>query len=304
MAYLDSIRVFVRVVDLGSITAGGGDLRLSPAVASNRIKALEDRLGIRLFNRTTRRLTPTEAGRQYYDHARRILDALGDAEAMVAGFSNKPNGEIRVTAPLGIGRRIIAPLVPDFNALYPDILVRLRLSDRKVDIFAEGVDVAFVLGTLLDSDMKARKISDCPRILCAASTYLQARGTPRVPSDLTTQKHRCLLLRFPGSAGNSWMLQTEDGPQKVTVSGPYDADEGDVLTDWALAGHGIVNKPLFEVADHIKSGALVRVLAETPPPPSRFACLYPHRRLQDPKVRLFVDYMITQCRNRVAQMSG
>ena len=273
-------------------------------MASNRIKALEDRLGIRLFNRTTRRLTPTEAGRQYYDHARRILDALGDAEAMVAGFSNKPNGEIRVTAPLGIGRRIIAPLVPDFNALYPDILVRLRLSDRKVDIFAEGVDVAFVLGTLLDSDMKARKISDCPRILCAASTYLQARGTPRVPSDLTTQKHRCLLLRFPGSAGNSWMLQTEDGPQKVTVSGPYDADEGDVLTDWALAGHGIVNKPLFEVADHIKSGALVRVLAETPPPPSRFACLYPHRRLQDPKVRLFVDYMITQCRNRVAQMSG
>ena len=304
MAYLDSIRVFVRVVDLGSITAGGRDLRLSPAVASNRIKALEDRLGIRLFNRTTRRLTPTEAGRQYYDHARRILDALGDAEAMVAGFSNKPNGEIRVTAPLGIGRRIIAPLVPDFNALYPDILVRLRLSDRKVDIFAEGVDVAFVLGTLLDSDMKARKINDCPRILCAASTYLQARGTPRVPSDLTTQKHRCLLLRFPGSAGNSWMLQTEDGPQKVTVSGPYDADEGDVLTDWALAGHGIVNKPLFEVADHIKSGALVRVLAETPPPPSRFACLYPHRRLQDPKVRLFVDYMITQCRNRVAQMSG
>lgn len=304
MAYLDSIRVFVRVVDLGSITAGGRDLRLSPAVASNRIKALEDRLGIRLFNRTTRRLTPTEAGRQYYDHARRILDALGDAEAMVAGFSNKPNGEIRVTAPLGIGRRIIAPLVPAFNALYPDIQVRLRLSDRKVDIFAEGVDVAFVLGTLLDSDMKARKISDCPRILCAASAYLQAHGTPHVPSDLTTQKHRCLLLRFPGSAGNSWMLQTEDGPQKVTVSGPYDADEGDVLTDWALAGHGIVNKPLFEVADHIKSGALVRVLAETPPPPSRFACLYPHRRLQDPKVRLFVDYMITQCRNRVAQMSG
>ncbi|MEX0969335.1 MAG: LysR family transcriptional regulator [Paracoccaceae bacterium] len=304
MAYLDSIRVFVRVVDLGSITAGGRDLRLSPAVASNRIKALEDRLGIRLFNRTTRRLTPTEAGRQYYDHARRILDALGDAEAMVAGFSNKPNGEIRVTAPLGIGRRIIAPLVPAFNALYPDIQVRLRLSDRKVDIFAEGVDVAFVLGTLLDSDMKARKISDCPRILCASTAYLKSHGTPVVPSDLTTQKHRCLLLRFPGSAGNSWMLQTEDGLQKVSVSGPYDADEGDVLTDWALAGHGIVNKPLFEVAGHIKSGALVRVLEDTPPPPSRFACLYPHRRLQDPKVRLFVDYMITQCRNRVVQMNG
>jgi len=302
MAYLDAIRVFVRVVDLGSITAGGRDLRLSAAVASNRIKALEDKLGIRLFNRTTRRLTPTEAGREYYKYAQRILEALDDAEGMVAGYSSKPRGDIRVTAPLGVGRRIVAPLVPAFHAQYPDISIRLRLSDRKVDIFDEGVDVAFVLGTLQDSDMKARKIMDCKRVLCAAPSYLAAHGTPMKPEDLVSDKHRCLLLRFPGSPEFTWMLEGGDGPQKYAISGPYDADDGDVLTDWALAGQGIVNKPTFEVARHLASGALVQVLASTPPTPARFACLYPHRRLQDPKVRLFVDFMLTQCRARVQEM--
>lgn len=304
MPYLDSIKVFVRTVELGSITAGGRDQRLTPAVASNRIKELENRLGIRLFNRTTRKIAPTEIGRIYYEYARKVMDALDEAESVVAGFSEKPRGAISVTAPLGLARRVIAPLVPDFNDKYPEITIRLRLSDRKVDLFDEGVDVAFVLGTLEDSNLKIRKIADCRRVLCAAPSYLDTYGTPETPGDLVNGQHRCLLLRFPGSTDYFWLLETEEGVRKITVSGPYDADEGDVLTEWAIQGRGIVNKPYFEVASHIKSGALVPVLESTPPPVSSFACLYPHRRFQDPKVRLFVDYMIDHCRASVKEMSG
>lgn len=302
MPYLDSIRVFARTVELGSITAAGRDQRITPAVASNRIKELENRLGIRLFNRTTRKLAPTEIGHLFYEHAIKIIAALDQAEAVVAGFSQKPRGAIKVTAPLGLGRRIIAPLVPEFNDLYPEIEIRLRLSDRKVDVFGEGVDVAFVLGDLQDSDMKIRKIMDCQRLLCAAPKYLEKHGNPTRPQELLGNEHSCLLLRFPGSQEWYWSLKTRDGIQKFNVSGPFDADEGDVLTQWALAGRGIVNKPYFEVAEHIRSGALVPILRSSPPPDAQFACLYPHRRLQDPKIRLFVDFMIEKCRNKVKQI--
>lgn len=302
MPYLDSIKVFVRTVELGSITAGGRDQRLTPAVASNRIKELENRLGIRLFNRTTRKITPTEIGRIYYEYARKVMDALDESESVIAGFSDKPRGAISVTAPLGLARRVIAPLVPAFNDLYPEIAIRLRLSDRKVNLFDEGVDVAFVLGTLEDSNLKVRKIAECRRVLCAAPTYLETFGTPESPNDLVNGNHRCLLLRFPGSSEYFWQLETEDGVRKFNVHGPYDADEGDVLTEWAIQGRGIVNKPYFEVAAHIKSGALTPILEATPPPESSFACLYPHRRFQDPKIRLFVDYMIEHCRARVKGM--
>lgn len=304
MPYLDSIRVFVRTVELGSITAAGRDQRLTPAVASNRIKELEGRLGLRLFNRTTRKLVPTEVGRLYYDYATKIVDAVEQSEAIVAGHAKAPKGAIKVTAPLGIGRRIIAPHVPAFHAAYPDISVRLRLSDRKVDLFNEGVDVAFVLGDLQDSNMKIRNILDCRRVLCAAPAYLEKMGTPQNPEDLLNKPHSCLLLRFPGSTEYFWMLETDQGPRKFNVVGPYDADEGDVLTAWAVDGYGIVNKPYFEVAALIAAGVLVPVLETTPPPQSRFACMYPHRRLQDPKVRLFVDFMIRKCKQQVQVLNG
>lgn len=298
MSYLDSLRVFIRVVDLGSITSGGRDLRLTPAVASKRLKELEARLGVRLLNRTTRSLTPTEVGKAYYDHARKVISALDESEAVIAGFSGRPHGAIRVTAPLGIGRRVVAPLVPVFAENYPEVEIRMRLSDRKVDILADGLDVAFFLGVLQDSNLKFRKIVDCDRILCAAPAYLAKRGVPRVPDDLMTG-HNCLLLRFPRSPEYFWTLQTPDGPRKLEVGGQYDADDGDVLTEWALDGRGIVNKPRFDIADHLASGALVEVLPDTPPEPASLGCLYPHRRLQDPKIRLFVDFMIREARRRM-----
>ncbi len=301
MPYLESLRVFVRVVELGSITSGGRDLRLTPAVASNRVKELESRLGVRLFNRTTRNLSPTEVGKVFYDHARKVIETLDEAEAVVAGFSDKPRGTIRVTAPLGVGRRIVAPLIPAFADKYPNVDVQLRLSDRKVDLFEDGLDVAFVLGELKDSNLKLRKIADCDRVLVAAPEYLETHGTPQTPDDLLGD-HNCLLLRFPRSPEYFWTLQTEDGLRKIEAKGRYDADDGDVLTQWALEGAGIANKPRFDVVQHLKSGALVEVLSDTPPLPASFGCLYPHRKLQDPKIRLFVDFVASESKQRIAQL--
>ncbi len=297
MPYLESLRVFVRTVELGSITAGGRDLRLTPAVASNRIKELERRLAVRLFNRTTRKLTPTEMGQVFYEHARTIVLALEDAEAAISDFSGNPRGTVRVTAPLGIGKRLVAPLVPLFVDRYPDVSVRLRLSDRKVDILEDGLDVAFFIGRPPDSNLKMRKIMDTPRVLCAAPAYLERHGTPSGPEDL--MGHNCLLLRYPRSPEYFWTLRTPDGELRMDVSGRYDSDDGDVLTGWALDGRGIINKPRFDIARNLADGSLVEILPDTPPLPSLFGCLYPHRRLQDAKVRLFIEFVIERCRDRI-----
>ncbi|MEP2780910.1 MAG: LysR family transcriptional regulator [Pseudoruegeria sp.] len=292
MSYIESLRVFVRVHELGSITSGGRDLRLTPAVASKRLKELEKHLGVRLFNRTTRSITPTDVGTVFYDEAKAILLALEHAEAKVANFSDNPHGAIRVTAPLGVGRRIVAPLVPSFIDAYPEIEVRMRLSDRKVDILADGMDVAFFVGEPNDSNMKLRKIADCDRVLCAAPTYLARYGTPVEPEDLLHGDHNCLLLRFPRSPEYFWTLQTDTGLAKLEVGGKYDADDGDVLTDWAVAGRGIINKPRFDVQEYLNDGRLIEVLPHTPPPSTIFGCLYPHKKLQDPKIRLFIDFIV------------
>lgn len=292
MSYIESLRVFVRVVDLGSITSGGRDLRLTPAVASKRIKELEKHLGVRLFNRTTRSLSPTEVGKLFYHEARAVLETVDIAESKVANFSHAPRGTIRVTAPLGAGRRIIAPLVPRFVEAFPDTRVQMRLSDRKVDIMADGLDIAFFIGTPSDSNLKLRKIRDCDRVLCASPAYLSQNGTPQTPDDLLSDQHNCLLLRYPRSPEYFWVLQTKTGLRKLEVAGKYDADDGDVLTAWALDGRGIVNKPRFDVAEHLRDGNLVEVLPATPPVPTIFGCLYPHKKLQDPKIRLFVDFVI------------
>ncbi|WP_374635416.1 LysR family transcriptional regulator [Paracoccus sp. (in: a-proteobacteria)] len=294
MPYLESLRVFVRVVELGSITAGGRDLRMSPAVASNRIKDLETRYGVRLLNRTTRKLVPTEVGRAFYDNARRVIETLDEAEAVVSGFSGMPHGALRVTAPLGLGRRLIAPLVPKFCDEYPGVELRLRLSDRNVDIIADGIDLAFFLGEPQDSALKWRRIAECRRVLVATRGYLEKHGTPERPEDLTT--HNCLLLRYPRSPEYYWVLKTPDGPQKMLVNGRFDADDGDVLTGWAMEGRGIVNRPRYEVAEDLAQGRLVEVLPRTPPVPAQFGVLTPHRRLQDPKVRLFADFIARETR--------
>ena len=299
MAYLDNIAVFVRVVELGNLSSAGRDMRVSPAVASNRIKELEKHLGVRLFNRTTRQLTPTEAGRVYYEGAKKVLEAVSEAEAAVGTLSGQPRGTIRVTAPLGLGRRLIASGIPEFRDRYPDIEVRLRLSDHNVDIMKEGIDVAFRLGLLEDSSLRMRGIMDCERVLVAAPAYLEKRGEPSRPEQLVDDHHDCLLLRFPGAKEYHWTLRTPEGPLRYDVAGPFDSDDGDVLTGWALAGRGIVNKPRFDVEPFIRDRRLKVILPDCPPTPVQLAAVYPHKNFQDPKVRLLLDFMADRCQRMI-----
>ena len=292
MSYFDNVRTFVRVHELGSMSAAGRDLRISPAVTSSRIAQLEDHLGVRLFQRTTRNLTPTEQGKAFYGGAVEVLDAVERAEAGVVDITENPKGALYVAAPLGVGRRLIAPQVPAFLAEYPEVSLRLRLTDRKVDLTTEGLDLSFFLGQPEDSTLRIRKIADCARVLCAAPTYIAARGMPNSGKDLVEDRHECLNLRYPGATEFQWRLITKDGPKKFAVTGRYECDDGDVLTDWALSGKGIVLKPVFEVAEHLKAGRLLPVAEQTPPAPVQMACLYTHRRRQDPKTRLFMEFII------------
>ena len=294
MAYLDNIRTFVRVYELGNMSAAARDLRISAAVASSRISQLEEHLGVRLFNRTTRALNATEQGTLFYRGAGRILEAVSEAEAEISDVTQSPRGSLYVAAPLGLGQRLIAPAVPAFRAAYPEITIRLRLSDRKLDLAAEGLDAAFFLGTPEDSTLRIRKIADCPRLLCAAPDYLAAHGTPQTADALKT--HACLNLRYPGAPEFQWPLQSPAGLRRIPVTGPFETDHGEVLTGWALAGHGIILKPRFEVSDHLAAGRLVPVLEAEPPVPIQLACLYMHRRRQDPKARLFIDFMTAHIR--------
>lgn len=299
MSYVNNLRMFVRVYELSSMSAAARDQRTSPAVASARISELEKHLGVRLFNRTTRSLQPTENGRLFYEGARKVLEAVDEAEALVMETAQNPRGVVFVAAPLGLGRRFIAPQVPAFKDQYSAIDVRLRLSDRVIDLTAEGLDLAFHLGILGDSTLKVRHIADCPRLLCAAPAYIAARGMPEDGEALVQGRHDCLNLRFPGAKEFQWTLQTPDGPRRFEISGPFESDDGDVLTGWALDGRGIVLKPEFEVAEHLRAGRLVPVAVATPPLPTQLSLLSQQRSAKDSKVRLFTDFMVARIKDAI-----
>ncbi|MEZ7813319.1 MAG: DNA-binding transcriptional LysR family regulator [Paracoccaceae bacterium] len=305
MSYVNTIKMFMRIYELGNMSAAARDQRISPAVASARLAELERHLGARLFNRTTRSLNPTEHGRLFYEGAGKIVIAIEQAESSLTVGTNSPRGSIYVGAPLGIGRRFIAPHIPDFKAEYPQIDLRLRLSDRVIDLMAEGLDLTFHLGNLTDSTLRMRPVANCKRLLCAAPTYISARGMPYDGEALLAQKHDCLNLRFPGAKEFQWALQTPQGLRRYEISGPFESDDGDVLTAWALSGHGIVIKPIFEVAEHLRSGALVPVARATPPMPVPLTCLSHHRGFDEPKIKSFVDFIIGRCRADMAiQLEG
>jgi DNA-binding transcriptional LysR family regulator len=300
MSLLDNIRVFVRVVELGSLSAAGRNMRLSPAVVSHRIQSLEGHLGVRLLNRTTREVQATAQGVVFYEHCLDVLRAVERAESSIVEESGDPRGTLRLTAPLGLGRRLLGPLAAEYHAAHPQLTIQLRLSDHLLDLLKEGVDMAVRLARLEDSSLIVRKIAECPRVLCAAPAYLAARGEPMEPEDLLG--HDCLLLRFPGSRQFQWTLAPPGAePVRLAISGPVDADDGDLLTDWALAGHGIALKPRFEVAAHLKSGALRVVLPDCPPEPVTLAVLYPHREFLPAKVKAFADLLVERARAYIAR---
>ncbi len=299
MVSLDNLLVFTRIVELGSFTAAGKSLRMSVALVSHRIKRLEEQLHCQLFTRTTRKTILTDQGRIFYQHCLEVRDAWQRAEASISDAGGAPRGSLKVTAPLGFGRRVVGPMVSRYRVGHPEIDVRLRLSDHILDLFTEGVDVAVRMATLPDSSLIVRKIGDIDRILCASPSYLDANGTPREIEDLA--QHNCLLLRFPGSPQYRWTLRKGGQPVTIAVQGHMDVDDGDVLTQWALDGAGIALKPVFEIADHLKSGRLVPVLQRQAPEPVTLAVLHAYNRMAPPKVKAFADMIVSEARSHIAQ---
>ncbi len=287
---LGELNIFVRTFELGSITAAARSLRMSVASASVRLRQLEDHLGARLFNRTTRSLQATDAGQVFYKHALEVLAAVEQAERSVAEISGAPTGFIKVATTMSFGRKILAPLVARFHRAQPQIQVRLRASDTGVDVLAEHIDLAANIDALVDSSFVARKVADGPRVICAAPAYLARRGQPRRPDDLS--EHNCLLLRFPGSRDFRWKFASAHGGLGVPVSGAFDSDDGDILTQWALMGEGLVLKPYWEVAEHLRSGHLKAVLEDWALPASDITLAFPDRDDLAPKTRVFADFLM------------
>lgn len=294
---VENIRVFMRAVESGSFSEAGRALRMSSAVASYRIRVLEEHLGCRLLTRTTRRMNLTEAGRIFYERCIDVIEALDRAEASVADRGGSPRGALKLTAPLGLGRKVIAPIIGSYRATHPETEVRLRLSDHLLDLVQEAVDVALRMAKLEDSTFTQRKIADVRRVICAAPAYLDRRGRPTTPDDLLG--HECLLLRYPGSQQFRWTLVSGRTTETVPVTGPVDADDGDILTDWALEGQGLVLKPLFEVARHIAGGRLEIVMPDHPPESVAVSVLYPSRKMIPRRMRDLVDDMHAAVRKHI-----
>lgn len=303
MIALDNVRIFLRAIETGSFSAAGRMLRLSPSVVSYRIQLLEDTLGARLLTRTTRNMRLTEAGEVFLEHCREIVEAVERAETSVAEATGaSPHGVLRVTAPLGLGRRVLAPMVARYREAQPHTEVRLRLSDHILDIVREGVDLAIRIARMEDSSFTLRKIAEVERVLCAAPAYLARRGAPESPRDLSS--HDCLLLRFPGSQQFRWTLEYRGEATAAPVQGPVDADDGDVLTQWALDGLGIVLKPVFEVAPYLTDGRLVEVLPDARPQPVTLGILYPTRRMLPPRTKTFIEMAVEELRRHLSAQAA
>ena len=289
MYAVDDMTIFARVVERASLSAAGRELRLSPAVVSSRIARLEGRLGVRLLNRTTRNVTPTEEGRLYFEHCLRILAEVDEVERKLAEKKDRPSGVLRISAPAVMGRRWIAPMIPAFREHYPDIEVRLQLTDRVADLVDEEIDVAIRRGYLRDSTLIARRIAPDFRVACAAPAYLEKHGTPGTASDLKT--HECLLLRFTGSRRYQWQFMEDDAVQNFAVGGHIDSNSSEALIDWALAGCGIVMKSVWDLSREIDDGGLVPILLGQSPRDLAIHSITPPQRTQPPKRRAFINFL-------------
>lgn len=289
MDRLAAMTVFRRVVEQDGFAAAARDLRLSGAAVSKHVGRLEEALGVRLLNRTTRRLSLTEAGRTYFERCVRILDDIAEAEQLVTSDAASPRGQLRVNAPMSFGFRHLGPVLPEFLARYPDITVDLALNDRMVDLFDEGWDVAVRIADLPDSSLIARRVGTMRAVLAASPDYLARRGEPETPADLAA--HDCLIYALT-TRGQGWTF-TGPGGQQVSaqVKGPLRANNGDVLAAAAEAGLGIVLMPTFIICDQLRAGSLRNLMPDWTPPMTGIHCVYPHGRHLSGKVRAFFEFL-------------
>lgn len=289
MQSLTDIAIFVKVVELSSFTAAAEALEMSQPVVSKAVTRLEEKLGARLLNRTTRRLSLTEAGSELYRRSVRALEEIENAEIEVARFQTEPRGTLRVSAPMSFSILQLGAKLQTFLERYPGVHVELNLDDRQVDLVEEGFDVAIRIANLRDSNLVARKIVPCRQVICASPAYLDKHGTPERPEDLL--EHNCILYSFLTHAREWRLTDTEGQTHVVPLKGSLQTNNGLVNRAAAISGTGILMLPTFYIGDQLRSGELKPILCKFRPADIAVYAVYPERRNLSPKVRAFVDFL-------------
>jgi DNA-binding transcriptional LysR family regulator len=288
MDTLLSLKVFLRIAEEGSLTAAGEKLGLSRALVSKHLKYLESSLGTRLLNRTTRRLSLTEAGRSFYERCVQAAADIDEAMRCAGDSTARPRGTLRLNCGHTFGRRYLAPALGDYLAAHPEVRVDLTLNDRFVDIVEEGFDLAIRIGRLEESSLVARRLAATRLILCASPDYLRRRGAPREPADLA--RHDCLTYAYDPEPG-VWSFRRNGQSSRVKVTGRLHANDGETLLQAALAGHGLIVLPTFLAAEALGRGVLLPLLDAWESDELGIYAVYPSRRHLSAKVRTFVDFL-------------
>ena len=295
MDKLKQLESFVSVAQRGSLTAAAKAEGVAPAIMGRRLDALEERLGVKLLLRTTRRITLTHEGSAFLEDCQRLLADFANAEASVSAGGVKASGHLRITAPAGFGRRHVAPLVPRFREQHADVTISLNLSDRVVDLAGEGFDCAVRVGDLPDSSLVSVRLADNRRLCVATPTYLKQHGTPAHPSDLA--RFDCLTLSSDASQTRGWAFTLPKGAAAegdliyLKPGGPLNCSDGQVLHDWCLAGYGIAWRSTWEVEAEIAAGALVALLEDFAAPPNGIYAVFAQRKHLPLRVRLWIDFL-------------
>lgn len=289
MDRLKQIESFVAIATKGSLSAAASAEGVTPAVMGRRLDALEARLGIKLMLRSTRRLTLTHEGSAFLEDCQRLLIDFANAEASVSAGGIQASGHLRLTAPAGFGRRHVAPLVPEFLAAHPDLSVSLNLSDRIVDLAAEGYDCAVRVGDLPDSSLVSQRLADNRRLCVGSPAYLKRAGAPRHPAELT--RHACLVLSSDASQSRGWAFMIDGQLVHTRPGGRLDCSDGQVLHDWCLAGLGLAWRSTWEVEADIAAGRLQAVLDDYAAAPNGIYAVYAQRKHLPLRVRLWVDFL-------------
>ena len=288
MDHFRQISTFVEVIARGSLSAAARAEGIAPAMIGRRLDALEARLGVKLLQRTTRRLALTDEGAAFLEDCQRILAELEEAEAAVSERSARATGHLVVLAPAGFGRQHVAPLVPSFLAEHREVTVNLNLSDRVVDVIGEGVDVAIRIASLTDSNLVGVKLADNHRVVVATPGYLKRHGTPQTLDDLS--KHNCLAISSQGSQ-RGWTFRDHGKIVTLKVGGNMACNDVAVLHDWALAGRGLAWRSMWEVSSEIEAGLLVPVLEQFAAPGNDIYAVFAQRRHLPLRIRVFVDFL-------------
>jgi DNA-binding transcriptional LysR family regulator len=299
---LKQIETFVAVATKGSLTAAARAEGVAPAIIGRRIDALEERLGVKLLVRTTRRISLTEEGSAFLENCQRLLADLHNAEASVSAGGVKASGHLRITAPAGFGRRLVAPLIPEFLDRHPEVTLSLDLTDRLVDLVNEGYDCAVRVGDLTDSSLVSLRLADNRRVCVASPEYVRRFGAPTTPADLA--RHHCLAYASVGSQPRGWVFQSDGQIMHVRVSGRMDCTDGAVLHQWCLQGRGIAWRSFWEVGDDLREGRLVALLEDYAAPPNGIFALFIQRKFQPLRLRVWLDYLKQQFARLGAQTAG